>query len=140
MTDRQTADAGFRFPAPEQRFLVAALLCLVARGDGEIADIESARMIGLLSEHLGLDSAAALASLQAVLNALQDDEDLLVKLQAVARLLTESERREILTMMLSVAAADGLERPEELATIHCLAADVLQLDSAAIAAERGTMG
>ena len=41
---------------PDTKYLVAALLVFVAKGDGRISDEESAEMMGLISDHFGIGS------------------------------------------------------------------------------------
>ena len=100
-----------------RRFLVAALMLFVAKGDGNISDVESGRMIDLLASRLKISYAQSLDSLTRVLNALQDDGDIAHRLRDIAAKLTSRQKREVFAMMLDVAAADEVRDDGETEAI-----------------------
>jgi len=104
--------------AQDKRFLVSALLVFVAKGDGNISDIESGRMIDLLADRLQLSNAEALESLSTVLNAMQDEDDIARRLRAIGTRLTDRQKRELFTMMLDVAAVDEVRDEGETQAIN----------------------
>lgn len=109
-SDEQSAFRG-------RRFLVSALLLFVAKGDGNISGVESVRMIDLLASRMKIRNAEALDSLTEVLNAMQDDADIAHKLRDIAARLTPRQKREILDMMLDVAAVDEVRDEGETEAI-----------------------
>ncbi|MEM9256888.1 MAG: TerB family tellurite resistance protein [Pseudomonadota bacterium] len=111
--------------------LLAALLLYVAKGDGSISAIESDKMIDLLSSHLGLRSAQALETLSKMVIALQEDPDIARTLRQVGEQLEPAEKRQVITMMLEVAAADHVQDPGELEAIN-MAARILNMSKAAV--------
>lgn len=126
-TVEELADEGNR------RFLTAALLLFVAKGDGNISDVESGRMIDLISSRLKISNAEALACLTEVLNALQDDADIARTLRTLALRLPRAHKREILCMMLDVAAVDEVYHEGEKEAIN-MASRILDMSDEAIRA------
>ncbi len=118
--------------ARDKRFLVAALLIFVAKGDGNISDIESGRMIDLLSSRLKINNAEALESLSSILNAMQEDSDIARRLRDISVRLTEKQKREIFVMMLDVAAVDEVRDEGETEAIN-MASRILDMSEESIA-------
>lgn len=114
-----------------RRFLVSALLLFVAKGDGNISGVESTRMIDLLSSRMNIRNAEALDSLTEVLNALQDDANIARKLRDIAARLTARQKREILDMMLDVAAVDDVRDEGETEAID-MATRILDMSQSEI--------
>lgn len=98
----------------DERFLVAALLVFVARGDGAISEKETDEMLALVGEHFNLPSGASLALLTRATEALSDDPRLLDRLRDLARLLSEVQKEEVTVMLLNVVAADGRKDAAEM--------------------------
>ena len=98
----------------DERFLVAVLLVFVARGDGNISDKETEKMLSLVGEHFDLPSGATLALLTRATEALSDQPDLLDRLRKPASRLTPPEKEEVAVMLLNVAAADGRKDAAEM--------------------------
>jgi uncharacterized tellurite resistance protein B-like protein len=89
------------------RVAVTALLVHVARIDGKLDDVERGRLEGLFTERLGLtlDDARNLVALGEEASVARPDLAELV--ESAGRDADEAERRELLSMAYSVAAANG---------------------------------
>lgn len=98
----------------DERFLVAALLVFVARGDGTISPRETEKMLTLVGEHFDLPSGPTLALLTRAIEALADDPDLLERLRSLAPALAPQEKEDVAVMLLNVAAADGRKDAAEM--------------------------
>lgn len=98
----------------DERFLVAALMVFVARGDGTISQNETEKMLALVGEHFDLRSGATLALLTRAIEALADDPDLLERLRTLAPLLAPPQKEDVAVMLLNVVAADGRKDAVEM--------------------------
>ena len=101
----------------DPRFLVAALLDHVARGDGQICDAEAVAMVELIAAHFGLDRQQAEARLGHALNLYSQSMDLTTVGELLGEVLRGDERIDVMWMLLQVAAADGRRRSDELAAV-----------------------
>ena len=91
----------------DSRFLVAALLVYIARGDGEITSEESSQMIELIEERYHLQGAESLELITRAMNEMVDKPQLGLLLIDLVPALSETEREDIALMALKVVAADG---------------------------------
>ncbi len=107
--------------AYDAKFLVAALLVFVAKGDGNISGAETAAMIELVNEHFDLQSAESLSLLTNAMEDIAEKPDFENLLRGLAPLLSEAEKEEAALMMLKVVAADGQRDTEEMAKIRAAA-------------------
>lgn len=110
----------------DAKYLVAALLVFVAKGDGSISGPETTAMIELVNNHFGLHSAA---SLELLTNAMEDsaeNPDFENLLRELSKLLDNNDKEDIALMMLKVAAADGRKDAEEMETLRA-AADIIEI-------------
>lgn len=98
----------------DERFLVAALLVFVARGDGAISEKETAKMLSLVGEHFDLPSGASLALLRRAIEALSDDPRLSERLRELATMLDANRKEDVAVMLLNVVAADGRKDAAEM--------------------------
>jgi uncharacterized tellurite resistance protein B-like protein len=98
--------AGDQAEAYDARFLVSTLLIFVAKGDGNISDLESDKMIGLLSSKFDTRSSEALERLSSAIMALVNDADVVQKLQKISQGLSADEKEEVFAMLLELALAD----------------------------------
>ena len=98
----------------DARYLVAALLVYVAKGDGNISDRESAEMVELINNHFGISSAESLSLLTNAIEDAADNPDFEGLLRDISKLLSVAEKEEIALMMLKVVAADGRKDAEEM--------------------------
>lgn len=98
----------------DSKFLVAALLIYVAKGDGSIDPMESARMIDLIEDHFKLAGAESLELLTSAMAELAERPNLGESLAELGRTLSDAEKEEIAVMALKVIAADGRRDVAEL--------------------------
>ncbi len=106
-------------------FLVAALMILIAKGDGRIEPEESAEMIDLVEEHFHLESAESLELLTRAMTEMADSPDLGPLLSEFGRSLSDQEKEDIAVMALKVIAADGHRDVAELEQFN-LALDAIR--------------
>ncbi len=93
--------------AYDSKFLVAALLVLVARGSGRIEPEESAQMIELIEDHFHMQSAESLELLTFAISELADKPTLGTFLEELGPTLSDADKESIALMGLKVVAADG---------------------------------
>jgi uncharacterized tellurite resistance protein B-like protein len=110
----------------DSRFLVAALLVFVAKGDGNISEIETEKMLQLVEEHFHLQSAESLALLTRAMSDLADDPDLTTVLRDLSTVLSPEEKEEIALMLLKLVAADGHRDVDEMEMLN-VAAEIMAI-------------
>jgi uncharacterized tellurite resistance protein B-like protein len=115
----------------DARFLISTLLIYVAKGDGGISELESGRMVELLSSKMHIRGGEALEHLSTAIMALSNDKDIVKRLQDVGRGLSSTEKDEVFTMMLDVTMVDGIQDAGEIEAIK-LAGQILGLSQDAI--------
>ena len=120
--DRLTVSRTRRPNFFDPRFLLAALLDHVARGDGQVCDDEAQAMLELIAGHFALDTHQAEVRLAHALNVYSQSMDLDVVGALLSEVLTDSERVDVMWMMLCVAAADGRRGIDELEAVDEVAA------------------
>ena len=98
----------------DARYLVAALLVFVAKGDGRISGQETAEMIELVNEHFGIPSAESLSLLTNAMEDIGENPDFENLLRDLSQLLSTAEKEAVALMMLKVVAADGRKDAEEM--------------------------
>ena len=108
------------------RYLVAALLVYVAKGDGNISGEETAEMIELMNEHFGIPSAESLSLLTNAMEDLAEDGTFEDKMREMSGAFSVAEKEEIALMMLKVVAADGRKDAEEMAKLR-QAAEIISI-------------
>ena len=108
----------------DAKYLVAALLIYVAKGDGNISGEETAAMIELVNEHFGMQSAESLSLLTGAMEDITSNPDFEGLLKELGLLLNEGEKEEAALMMLKVVAADGRRDTDEMAKVRS-AADLI---------------
>ena len=91
----------------DSKFLVAALLIFVAKGDGSIDPQESSRMLDLIEDYFKLQGAESLELLTSAVSEMAERPDLAKSLAKLARGLSDPEKEDIAVMALKVIAADG---------------------------------
>ena len=111
---------------PETRKLAAALLVYVAKGDGSIADEESAAMMQLLSDYFAMSSAESLSVLRDAMGELAASDDAASVLNKLSEGVSTQEKEEIALMMLKTVAADGRRDPGEMEKIR-QAAEIIEI-------------
>jgi uncharacterized tellurite resistance protein B-like protein len=110
----------------DSQFLVAALLLVVAKGDGNISDNEAKKMLQLVEEHFHLHSAESLALLNRAMRDLADNPDLTSLLKELSNVLSLDEKEDIAVMLLKVIAADGHPDVDEMEMMN-VAAEIIQI-------------
>jgi uncharacterized tellurite resistance protein B-like protein len=95
-------------------------MVFVAKGDGTISGMETDKMLALVEEQFGLPSADALALLTDAISILGDSPDL-EPLRAVSTMLDDTDKEELVLMMLKVIAADGRKDVEEMDKLSVVA-------------------
>lgn len=98
----------------DERFLVAALLVFVARGDGTISDKETEQMLAFVGEYYDLTGGASLSLLTRAMDALSDDPDLFDRLRGLGEHLAPPEKEDVAVMLLKLVAADGRKDAAEM--------------------------
>ena len=123
--------AGEQAEVYDARFLISTLLVYVAKGDGNISDLESDTMIDMLSSKFNTRNSEALARLSSAILALVNDADVVQKLQKISRGLSAAEKDEVFAMLLEVALADEDLDSGEIKAIQ-LAGQILGLSQDAV--------
>ncbi|MDJ0941377.1 MAG: TerB family tellurite resistance protein [Woeseiaceae bacterium] len=98
----------------DSKFLVAALLIFVARGSGQIAPEESAKMIELIEDYFKLQGAESLELLTRAISEMAERPMLGASLAELGRSLSDQEKEDIALMALKVIAADGRREVAEM--------------------------
>lgn len=117
----------------DSQFLVAVLLVYVAKADGEITQVETDRMLQLISDHFSLRSAESLDLLHRAMTDIASNPDLDSLLDNLSTVLTEGDREDVALMMVKVLAADGkadadeMERMREAGSIVGISARTMHL-------------
>ena len=114
----------------DSQFLVAALLVFVAKGDGNISEKETQKMLQLVSEHFQLHSGESLALLNRAMGDLADNPDLSSLLKELSHVLTPQEKEDIAVMLLQVIAADGIRDVDEMEMMN-VAAEIIDISAEA---------
>jgi uncharacterized tellurite resistance protein B-like protein len=110
----------------DARYLVAALLVFVAKGDGHISGQESAEMVELINGYFGISSAESLSLLTNAMEDAAENPDFEGLLKDISKLLSVAEKEEVALMMLKVVAADGRKHAEEMEKLR-LAAEIIDI-------------
>ncbi len=97
----------------DSQFLVAALLVAVAKGDGNISEMETEKMLQLVNEHFHFHSGESLALLTRAMAELAENPDLDRLLRELSHSLNPQEKEDIAVMLLKVIAVDGIKDFDE---------------------------
>ena len=92
----------------DSQFLVAALLVVVAKGDGNISVMETEMMLQLVNEHFHFHSGESLALLTRAMAELAENPDLDSLLRELGHTLNPQEKEDIAVMLLKLIAVDGI--------------------------------
>jgi uncharacterized tellurite resistance protein B-like protein len=98
----------------DSKFLVAALLVSVAKGDGHISEMETDKMLQLVGDHFHLRSSESLELLTRAMSNLAENPDLTSLLVELSTVLTSADKEDVAVMLLKVVAADGRKDAEEM--------------------------
>jgi len=110
----------------DAKYLVAALLVFVAKGDGNISGEETEQMIELINEHFGVPSSTSLELLTNAMEDIADNPDFENLLKDLSKLLNVAEKEEVALMMLKVVASNGRKDAEEMDKLR-RAADLIEI-------------
>lgn len=112
----------------DSQFLVAALLVTVAKGDGNISESETDKMLQLVGEHFQLKSSESLELLTRAMTNLAENPDLTSLLKELSAVLTSADKEDVAVMLLKVVAADGRQHAEEMDTLS-QAAEIIDISA-----------
>ena len=115
----------------DAQFLVAALLVSIANSDGEIAAIETEKMLQLVGEHFELKSSESLELLTRAMENLADNPDLTTILKELASILTSVDKEDVAVMMFKVVGADDRQDAEEMDALAA-AAEMIGISSESV--------
>ena len=110
----------------DSQFLVAALLVFVAKGDGNISDVETAKMLQLVGDHFHLKSSESLELLTDAMEKLAENPDLSSILKELSTTLTSADKEDVAVMLLKVVSADGRQDAEEMEMLS-IAAELMDI-------------
>jgi uncharacterized tellurite resistance protein B-like protein len=86
--------------------LISRLLVYTAKGDGSISQVETDKMLELLSSQLDIPNGEAMQHLSSAVMSLANDKEVAVKLRHIGEGLSQEEKRVVLSMVLDIAMAD----------------------------------
>jgi len=115
----------------DAKYLVAALLVFVAKGDGVISSEESGKMLSLVGTHFNLPSSESLELLRRAIRDIAENPDLRSLIEKLATILNDQEKEDIALMMLKVVAVDGRRDTQEMEHVS-LAAEVIGISKDAM--------
>tara|TARA_R110000782_G_scaffold29923_6_gene74270 strand:+ start:193 stop:663 length:471 start_codon:yes stop_codon:yes gene_type:complete len=107
-------EAGDETTEYDSKFLIAAVLVYVARGNGQIEPEESARMIDLIEDHFKMQGAETLELLTRAISELDEEPELVPLLCDLGPTLSDSDKEDLALMGLKVVAADGKRHVAEM--------------------------
>jgi uncharacterized tellurite resistance protein B-like protein len=110
----------------DSRFIVAAMLVYVAKGDGNISSLETEKMLQLVSINFDLRSSESLDLLTRAMSELSENPDLMGLIGELGKYLSADEKESIAVMLLKVIAADGRQAAEEMDALSEVS-DVLEI-------------
>ena len=111
-------------PVRDTKYLVAALLVMVAKGDGEISGQESAEMMALMETHFDVPGGESLALLRQAIDDFAEIDDMDSLLGGLGASLAAEEQEDIAVMLLKVVAADGEKDAAEMEKLRAAAATI----------------
>ena len=97
--------------------LISTLLVFVAKGDGSISELETGKMLDMLTSCLGEGNAEAMQQLSYAAMTLANDKDIAFKLREIARGLSEDETERVFNLVLDVAMVDDVLDSGEIQAI-----------------------
>lgn len=98
----------------DSKFLIAAVLVFVARGNGQIEPEESARMIELIEQYFKMQGAETLELLTRAISEMDEKPELAPVLCELGPTLSDSCKEDLALMGLKIVAADGKRRVAEM--------------------------
>lgn len=110
----------------DAKYLVAALLVFVAKGDGNISGKETQQMLALIEEQYQIASAESLALLTRAMADFAENPDMHNLLGEISSVLSREEKEDIALMLLKVVAANGRKDAEEMEKLS-VAAEIIKI-------------
>lgn len=110
----------------DAKYLAAALLVYVAKGDGRISNEESEQMLVLLKDQFDISSAESLALVTRAMTDIAENPDYESLLNALSSIISEQEKEQFALMMLKVVAANGRKDSDELIKLRA-AAEIIEI-------------
>ncbi len=110
----------------DAKYLVAALLVFVAKGDGNISGKETQQMLALIEEQYQIASAESLALLTRAMADFAENPDMHNLLGEISSVLSREEKEDIALMLLKVVAANGRKDAEEIEKLS-VAAEIIKI-------------
>ncbi|MDX1404669.1 MAG: TerB family tellurite resistance protein [Woeseiaceae bacterium] len=108
----------------DSKYLLAALLLYVVRGDRKITEKQSQQMLGLIESQFGIASAESLELLRRAMTDLAENPDMDSLLRELSMMLSTEEKEDFAVTMLKAAAADGPKDADEMEKLQ-KAADIM---------------
>ncbi len=102
----------------DSKYLLAALLILVAKSDRTISINETEQMLTLIEQHYEIPGAESLALLTRVIEDIADNPDMESLLREISSVLSADEKENFAVMLLKVAAADGRQDAEAMEKLN----------------------
>ncbi|HNP63311.1 MAG TPA: TerB family tellurite resistance protein [Woeseiaceae bacterium] len=112
--NKLVVEAGDEITEYDSKFLIAAVLVYVARGNGQIEPEESARMIDLIEDHFKMQGAETLELLTRAISELDEEPELVPLLCGLGPTLSDADKEDLALMGLKVVAADGKRHVAEM--------------------------
>ena len=97
--------------------LISTLLVFVAKGDGSISELETGKMLDMLTSYLGEGNAEAMQQLSSAAMTLANDKDIAFKCREIALGLSEDEKDRVFNLVLDVAMVDDILDSGEIQAI-----------------------
>lgn len=110
----------------DSKYLLAALLVYVAKGDRTISINETERMLELIQQHFKMPTAESMELLRRVIDDIADNPDMNSLLRDLSKLLKDDEKEDIAVMLLKVAAVDGRQDAEAMDELN-FATDLISI-------------
>lgn len=110
----------------DSKYLLAALLVYVAKGDRTISINETERMLELIQQHFKMPTAESMELLRRVIDDIADNPDMNSLLRDLSQLLKDDEKEDIAVMLLKVAAVDGRQDAEAMDELN-FATDLISI-------------
>ncbi len=110
----------------DSKYLLAALLVYVAKGDRTISINETERMLELIQKHFKMPAAESMELLRRVIDDIAENPDMNSLLQDLSQLLNDDEKEDIAVMLLKVAAVDGRQDAEAMDELN-LATELINI-------------
>ncbi len=110
---RLTADNPEQLPDPDARLALTALLVRLAKSDGHYADVEAARISGILQRRFDLSTSAALELRESAEQLESEAPDTVRFTRAIKDAVALENRTQVIEVLWELALVDGDRNDEE---------------------------